>query len=75
MKAHEDWKRSSLLQILRSKTGTRKRGLRRWLTHSDMVKKWGKEVADDIREVKLNDPIKFEKETRQHPELPNREVP
>ena len=72
--AGEDWKKSKLLEILRSKTGSRKRGIRKWLTFDEMEQKWGKQIAQEIREAKLNDPDLKARETRDHPDLPKNEA-
>ena len=38
-----------------------------------MLQKWGKSIADDLKEAKMNDPVLRETEVRKHPDLPDRE--
>ena len=42
-------------------------------TFTKMVETFGKDVAEEMRDRKLNDPSLAETETRKHPELPHRE--
>ena len=69
----ESWKNSKLLVALKSRSKHARRGLRRWYTFDEMVKKWGADIAEDIKNTKLGDEKLREREVRQHPELPHRQ--
>ena len=70
----EDWKKSRLLQIIRSKDSLSKQGLRRWCTFQEMVARWGQQVAEDIRDHKMADERLRQTEVRSHPDCPKREA-
>ncbi|CAE7151479.1 unnamed protein product, partial [Symbiodinium pilosum] len=51
----ESWKNSKLLVALKSRSKHARRGLRRWYTFDEMVKRWGTDIAEDIKNTKLGD--------------------
>ena len=69
----ECWKSSKLLITLRSKSSTAKRGLRRWMTLAEMIERFGREVALEIKAHKESDERLSKNEIRKHPECPWRE--
>ena len=71
--AGENWQKSKLLVSIKSRKSNSSIGLRRWCTLKTMVETFGKEIAEEMRDRKLNDPTLAETETRKHPELPHRE--
>ena len=74
LQAHENWKASKLLVTLRSKTGSKKKGLRRWLTKADLVLMYKDEdVVQSIVDAKENDKQLCATQVRKHPDCPHRE--
>ena len=72
LSAGENWQKSKLLMSIKTRKSNSSIGLRRWCTFTKMVETFGKDVAEEMRDRKLNDPSLAETETR-HPELPHRE--
>ena len=70
----EDWRKSSWAVSLRSTTTENRRGARRWMTRSQISKKYeDPTIADEIIESKMQP--EFEHHRKKHPDLPHREAP
>ena len=70
--ANENWQTSKLLIRLRSSKKNRKAGLRRWMLFTEMVAKWGEEVATAMKESKEADEERSKSEIREHPDVKGR---
>ena len=70
--AEGNWCKSKLLVRLRSKHASKKKGMRRWYTRTELVQKNGETIADAMIEEKLADDEKRETEVRNHPDCPSR---
>ena len=65
-----NWSKSTFLMHIRERHTSKKRGVRKWLTASEMNAIFGAEAAELIRVRKLDTEELRNKETRFHPELP-----
>ena len=68
------WTKSAFLQSVRERHRTSRRGIRKWLTASEMDCRFGQDLAEQMRQRKLLDKELKQKETRFHPELPGVEA-
>jgi len=67
----EDWRRSSWAVNLAQTTTENRKGARRWMTKSQIAKKYdSEEIADEIVEQKMLP--EFTHQRKAHPDLPNR---
>ncbi|CAE7221785.1 PLCXD2, partial [Symbiodinium sp. CCMP2456] len=69
--SNEDWKKSSLLVTLRRKGSSARRGLRKWVLYSEMITKWGEDIALAMKEAKETDEHKRKHEIRDFPDAPH----
>ena len=68
LKSGENWKSSKLLARLRNRSSSARRGMRKWLFWSEMVTRFGQEVALALKETKEADPERSLTEIRKWPE-------
>lgn len=68
-----NWKTSRLYLSICNKNRKKVTGVRRWYLKTELDKRFGKEVADDIAARKLSDEKLKASETRMFEELPDRE--
>ena len=69
----EDWRRSSWAVNLTQTTTENRKGARRWMTRSQISKKYeSDEIADEIIEQKMQP--EFAHQRKPHPDLPQRLV-
>ncbi|CAE7767323.1 unnamed protein product, partial [Symbiodinium sp. KB8] len=68
LQSGENWKSSKLLARLKSKSSSARKGLRKWLFWSEMVTRFGKDVAQALKETKEADPERSLTEVRKWPE-------
>lgn len=68
-----NWKKSKLYMSICNKNRKKTTGVRRWYLKTELEKRFGKEVADDIIARKLGDEKLKATETRMFEELPDRE--
>ena len=68
--ADEKWVESTVYLTITSTTGTRRRGVKRWLTYAEIEKQYGPVVASAIIQNKLNSQDLCESEVRFHPDAP-----
>ena len=68
LQSGESWKHSKLLARLRNRSSTSRRGMRKWLFYSEMVSRFGAEVALALKETKEADPERSLTEIRKWPE-------
>ena len=68
LQSGESWKQSKLLARLRNRSSSARRGMRKWLFYSEMVSRFGSEVAAAIKETKEGDPERSLTEIRKWPE-------
>ncbi|CAE7710478.1 unc-89 [Symbiodinium sp. CCMP2592] len=66
--SNEDWKKSSLLVTLRRKGSSARKGLRKWMLYTEMITKWGAEIALAMKESKESDEHRRKNEIRDHPD-------
>ena len=71
----ENWTQSSVYLNITSSTGTRRRGVKRWLTFAEIERQYGPTVAKAIVDHKLTTPDLAETEVRFHPDAPGVEAP
>ena len=70
----ENWKKSCGYLTACNKSGTRRVGIKRWMTMAEMITKLGEKTAAAIAEYKLSQPDVMEEEVRWHPDAPNCEA-
>ena len=68
-----NWSTSTFYLNIKTRHSSKKRGTRRWLLTGDMNKLFGEDVAEAMRQHKASDSTLWEKETRFHPQLPEKE--
>ena len=68
LQSGESWKQSKLLARLRNRSSSSRHGMRKWLFYSEMVSRFGSEVAAAIKETKEGDPERSLTEIRKWPE-------
>lgn len=68
-----NWKSSKLYISLVNKKKNKSCGVRRWFLRSELIAKFGSDIAEDIINRKMTDDKLREEETRVHPDLPDRE--
>lgn len=68
LQSGECWKNSKLLVRLRNRSSTAKKGMRKWLFFSEMVSRFGQDIATALKETKENDEERSESEIRKWPE-------
>ena len=73
--AGENWTQISVYLSATSTTGTRRRGVKRWLTYAEIERQYGATVAKAMVDHKLNTPELAENEVRFHPDAPGVEAP
>ncbi|OLQ13715.1 hypothetical protein AK812_SmicGene2205 [Symbiodinium microadriaticum] len=56
------------------KSGTIRRGVKKWMTRAEMEKKWDKDITDAIIAYKNSSRSIYEEEVRAHPDAPESEV-
>ena len=66
--AAEEWKKSTVYINVCEKSGTVRRGVRKWVTKAQLVQSVGREVAEAIIENKMNNERLRETEVRTHPD-------
>ena len=71
--AREVWTATSVYLNLTSSQGTRRKGVKRWMTHMEIAKQYGDAVAAAIIEHKLGSAELCESEVRFHPDCPGNE--
>ena len=72
--AREDWTRSEMVTQMRTKGKQRVKGCRKWLTLSEITKKYNSEsIAVDICKSKIEDETLSKTQVRYHPDLPGRD--
>lgn len=69
-----DWTRSRFYQNIRERHTSTKRGVRKWLTESEMDDRFGVQLATAMRNRKLFDEELSKKEVREHPEVPGQQA-
>lgn len=70
-----EWKRSQLYIRIKKASKESEHGARVWLTRGQIKKKYRSEqIANQICDSKLHDPKMFETQTKEHPDLPEREA-
>ena len=74
LQASEVWTRSTVYLNVTCSQGTRRRGVKRWMTRCEIEKQYGESVAMCIIEHKLNNPELCEQEVRWHPDCPGVEA-
>ena len=67
------WNKSAFYLNIKTRHTSKKRGTRRWMLAGDMDVLFGNHVAEAMRQHKANDKTLWEKETRYHPQLPQKE--
>ena len=72
--AQEDWRQSTVYMTISSKNGTVKRGIKKWMTRTQMEASVGKEVAAAIIDYKLSNETLRQTEVRANPDAPNNEA-
>ena len=70
----EKWTKCSVYLNVTSNLGTRRRGVKKWLTFAEISKQYGERVATAIVEHKLASPELAEEEVRWHPDCPGNEA-
>ena len=70
----EKWTKCSVYLNVTSNMGTRRRGVKKWLTYAEISKQYGERVATAIIEHKLASPELAEEEVRWHPDCPGNEA-
>ena len=68
-----NWSKSAFYLNIKTRHTSKKRGTRKWMLSTEMDKLFGVSVAEAMRQHKANDKTLWEKETRFHPELPDKE--
>ena len=71
--AEGQWSTSAFYLNIKTRHTNKKRGTRKWMLSGEMDAAFGSHVADAMRQHKANDATLWEKETRFHPELPQKE--
>ena len=66
--AAEDWKKSTVYVSVCEKTGTIRRGVRKWVTKAQLVQSVGVEVAEAIIAKKMSCEVLRRTEVRTHPD-------
>lgn len=68
-----NWSKSAFYLNIKTRHTSKKRGTRKWMLSDEMDKLFGVSVAEAMRQFKASDKGLWEKETRFHPELPEKE--
>ena len=68
--ADEKWTSTSVYLNVSNTSGTRRRGVKRWMTHEEISKQYGTQVAQAIIDHKLGTHELSETEVRWHPDAP-----
>ena len=68
--ADEKWTKTSVYLNVTSTQGTRRKGVKRWMTYEEIAKQYGEAVACAIIEHKLSNQDLCETEVRFHPDAP-----
>ena len=68
--AGEVWAKSSVYLNITTCTGTRRKGVKRWMTFAEISRQYGEAVASAIVSHKLSSAELSEHEVRWHPDAP-----
>ena len=72
--ASENWRNSTVYVQVTEKSGTIRRGVKKWMTRAEMEKKWDKDITDAIIAYKNSSRSIYEEDVRAHPDAPESEV-
>ena len=72
--AGEQWTRSTVYMNITNSTASIRRGVKRWMCRSEIVKLLGEEAAESVISHKYSSKKLFESEVRDHPDAPGSEA-